>query len=48
MDPGSVKGIHFDGGVIAKISGNVIHHLTSPLSKGIYLQPAGDLSNVTY
>ncbi len=47
LDPGSVKGIHFDGGALAKISGNVIHHLTSPLSKGIYLQPAGDLSNVT-
>ncbi|MGK2863264.1 MAG: T9SS type A sorting domain-containing protein [Chitinophagaceae bacterium] len=47
LTPASVNGILFNGGALAKISGNNIHHLTSPQSKGIFIQPSNGSSTVT-
>ena len=47
LTPASVNGILFEGGALAKVSGNNIHHLSAPLSKGIFLQPSNGSSTVT-
>jgi Secretion system C-terminal sorting domain len=44
--PASVNGIVFEAGTLAKISGNNIHHLSAPLSRGIFLQPSHGSSKV--
>ena len=47
LTPASVNGILFEGGAIAKISGNQVHHLSASESKGIFIQPIGGSSVVT-